>query len=275
MLLRVASGRKISVSHFELLQLLRRPKFHIFVILGEAVIISATPNRLPQEFSDIKLVIFGILISYVFVGLFTLAFTVASVIYRVRNWKVLHEPILTFIVMIVVTFVATQLMIWMSLYVQMSTWERITNVAINYGITEAFILFYAHFLQRYFVEKNADTDDVERKYYSKSMIAIDADQLISVNEILVVKAQAHYVEITTETGGILARSGFADIVSQIPSALGLQIHRSTWVALKAIEGGENKNGQFVIFTKTKEALRVAKSRSKPVSDFLKDMQITD
>lgn len=195
MLVRIADGHKTSFSHVELLYVLRNPIFHLFILTAQAVAIVAAPIGLPDGYSRVNLAIFAVLTPYIFIVLFTLSFTVASVIYSIHNWKVLYEPVLTFLTIIVVTFAVSQLMMWLSLYVQMNFWERVQNVLVNFAVVELFVFIYAHFLRGYIVASIDQASDTNGSFSAGTHISIGNDQSVAIDDILVVKAQAQYVDI--------------------------------------------------------------------------------
>ena len=56
------------------------------------------------------------------------------------------------------------------------------------------------------------------------------------SELRYISSKEHYVEITTLSCKTLLRGRISDIEAQIPSALGLMIHRSHWVAKAGVAG---------------------------------------
>ncbi|SDN44987.1 LytTr DNA-binding domain-containing protein [Lutimaribacter pacificus] len=51
-----------------------------------------------------------------------------------------------------------------------------------------------------------------------------------------IRAEEHYVRITTTTGVHLLRFRFSDAISQLPDEVGIQVHRSYWLSYDAIAG---------------------------------------
>ena len=54
-------------------------------------------------------------------------------------------------------------------------------------------------------------------------------------EVLALQAEEHYVRIYTSDGSELVHCRFGDAVKQMPVELGLQVHRSWWVAESAVQ----------------------------------------
>lgn len=270
MLVRIANGHKIAFSHVELLYVLRKPYFHVFLLIGQVVAVVAAAIVLPEGYSRVNFAIFTISTAYIFILLYTLAFTVASVIYSVRNWKILYEPALTFLTIIVATFAASQVKMWLSLYVYLSFWDRTQNILVNFAVVEVFVFLYVYVLQSYIVaDANLDSDTKD-DFPTGTHVSIGNDLSVAINDILVVKAQAQYVEIHTTPQTYVARVGFRNIISQMPSKSGIQIHRSTWVALKAIKAARRTRDGTIISTEFDDSLKVARGREKDVHKALQD-----
>lgn len=79
-----------------------------------------------------------------------------------------------------------------------------------------------------------------------------------VNEIYALQAEEHYVRIYAATGTELVHFRFGDAVSQMPSELGLQVHRSWWVAESAILSASRGDRRW--------QLKLADDLAVPVSD---------
>lgn len=78
-------------------------------------------------------------------------------------------------------------------------------------------------------------------------------------EILWVEAQEHYVRITTEHENRMVLARFSDIVRELSPEVGLQVHRSHWVANSAIVS-EQKNGQsLTLILRTGDTVPVSRS----------------
>ena len=55
-------------------------------------------------------------------------------------------------------------------------------------------------------------------------------------EIVAIEAQEHYIRISTDGDTRMVLHRFSDAVRHLPDSLGLQVHRSHWVADKAVTG---------------------------------------
>ncbi|MEM9635245.1 MAG: LytTR family DNA-binding domain-containing protein [Pseudomonadota bacterium] len=77
-------------------------------------------------------------------------------------------------------------------------------------------------------------------------------------ELLRVEAQEHYVRLIGQTESQMVLYRFNDIVSELSEDLGMQVHRSHWVAFSAIDRSEREGGR--LWLKLTEGSRVPVSR---------------
>jgi DNA-binding LytR/AlgR family response regulator len=75
--------------------------------------------------------------------------------------------------------------------------------------------------------------------------------------LLYLSMQDHYVDVHTDKGSALVLMRLADAIRETGTAAGLQIHRSHWAALDAIEGSSRQDGKLF--------LRMADGALLPVS----------
>jgi hypothetical protein len=64
-------------------------------------------------------------------------------------------------------------------------------------------------------------------------------------DIVALEAEDHYVRVHTPKGSTLVLMRLSDAVDLMDAALGMRVHRSWWVALRAIDGVE-RNGQRLV-----------------------------
>lgn len=69
---------------------------------------------------------------------------------------------------------------------------------------------------------------------------------VSPHEILWIKAEQHYIRIGTENKEHMILYRFSDAVSQLDTDMGMQVHRSWWVAHAAIEGMQQAGKKFLL-----------------------------
>ncbi len=81
-------------------------------------------------------------------------------------------------------------------------------------------------------------------------------------------AQGNYVKVTTDSGETLVTGPLSTLVAQLPEDLGALVHRSDWVATRAV-ASVSREGRSTSLTLTDgETVRVASSREAAIRDWL-------
>lgn len=87
------------------------------------------------------------------------------------------------------------------------------------------------------------------------------------SKLLHVKAERNYIKISWENGSAFVRARLVDISNQLPSNVGIQIHRSTWVSRAAIT--KVSDSCQLITTKDNTEHSVARYRKVDVEAWLR------
>lgn len=87
-------------------------------------------------------------------------------------------------------------------------------------------------------------------------------------EVLRLEAQEHYVKVSTTEETRLVLSRFSDVIRELPVELGMQVHRSHWVAFSAIENASIEGQGVKITTKTGDSIPVSRSFRRNVEQHL-------
>jgi len=77
--------------------------------------------------------------------------------------------------------------------------------------------------------------------------------------ILALQAEDHYVRVHTDVGSALIRYRFADAIKESKHLDGLQVHRSFWIARRAVERVEADGKGFRVHLSNKLAVPVSRS----------------
>ena len=85
--------------------------------------------------------------------------------------------------------------------------------------------------------------------------------------LLWVEAQEHYVRITTDEESRMVLARFSDIVRELEGQDGMQVHRSHWVARKAIVKQEKIGQGVALSLKTGNSVPVSRSFRNQLSEF--------
>ena len=94
------------------------------------------------------------------------------------------------------------------------------------------------------------------------------DKDVPIYSIRLVEAQGNYVRILTDEGEQKARKPFLKVISKLPEARGVQLHRSRWAAFDAITEVTNEQDALFVTVQGANRIKVAKSRSESVSKAL-------
>lgn len=78
-------------------------------------------------------------------------------------------------------------------------------------------------------------------------------------DVLALQAHEHYVRIFTREGAELIHYRFGDAAEEMPSALGLQVHRSWWVAESAVRSAQRGSRRWQLNLVTGDAVPVSDS----------------
>jgi len=84
---------------------------------------------------------------------------------------------------------------------------------------------------------------------------------VSLDDILFIKADLHYLEVITNNHRELVLYNLKDAITELPADLGAQCHRSYWVAHAAIQTFKKKGREGVLLLKNDMRLPVSRSRT--------------
>ncbi len=82
--------------------------------------------------------------------------------------------------------------------------------------------------------------------------------------------QDHYVEVVTSKGSALILLRFQEALDELEGYEGLQIHRSHWAALDAVEEIQREAGKLLLKMRDGTTLPVSRSFAKPVRQALEE-----
>lgn len=68
-------------------------------------------------------------------------------------------------------------------------------------------------------------------------------------EVLMLSARDHLVDVVTDRGREAVRMRLADAIAQLDGVEGMQVHRSHWVAAKAVAGSVRRDGRLFLTTR--------------------------
>ena len=93
---------------------------------------------------------------------------------------------------------------------------------------------------------------------------------LSVDELLAVEAEDHYIQVHSQRGKELIYYRFGDALEELAHLDGLRIHRSAWISKKAIERVEGEGRNMHVRLISGERLRVSLSNRGAVQNVRRD-----
>lgn len=86
--------------------------------------------------------------------------------------------------------------------------------------------------------------------------------------VLHMQAQGNYVVIHSDSGTHQVPGPFSALVAQLPDGLGALVHRSEWVASRAVTSARRERRSTLLGLSTGQTVRVAATRTGPMRDWL-------
>lgn len=102
-----------------------------------------------------------------------------------------------------------------------------------------------------------------------------AGEKIRLADLLVIRAEDHYVRIHQRGKSMLLRGRFSDVVAGVPPEMGILLNRSVWVAVAGVRSLHRTADHRVMVLAMDEQMHpVARSRKAEVMDFARRHNIT-
>ena len=106
-------------------------------------------------------------------------------------------------------------------------------------VTTASIVVPIHLLLWLIIDRNAETpSDANEGDVQPTPDFLRQNSKLRAEDVLALQAEEHYVRIFSRNGSEMVHCRFGDAVQQMPDQLGLQVHRSWWVAESAIQSAK-------------------------------------
>lgn len=90
--------------------------------------------------------------------------------------------------------------------------------------------------------------------------------ILHVEDVLALQAEEHYVRIHTRNGAELVHYRFSDAAAEMPVELGLQVHRSWWVAESAVRSAKRGSRRWQLDLVSDLNVPISDSYVKAVRD---------
>lgn len=96
-----------------------------------------------------------------------------------------------------------------------------------------------HLLLWLVIDRPAIAGDIAAQELSEAVPDFLRETSIArAEDVLALKAEEHYLRVYVQTGSELLHCRFRDALTQMPAELGLQVHRSWWVAANAVRSAQ-------------------------------------
>ena len=134
-------------------------------------------------------------------------------------------------------------------------------------VTLASIVIPIHLLLWLIIDRNAHK--TSGAHEAETHLAPEFLQRASnlrAEDVLALRAEEHYVRIYSRDGAELVHYRFGDAVEEMPAELGLQVHRSWWVAGSAVRSAKRGSRRWQLDLVTDVAVPVSDSYVKAVRE---------
>ena len=91
-------------------------------------------------------------------------------------------------------------------------------------------------------------------------------------QLLYLKAELHYLLVVTDKGKALLLYNLKDAIDELSGVVGMQVHRSWWVAADAVQSMQRNGRQGELALKGGQVVPVSRNRVKAVASWLEKIQ---
>lgn len=204
-------------------------------------------------------------------GLLVLLATIRSIAWLQRRHTTarIHVslPILTSILAGQITLCAAQ---WLLLDTPFPPlWWFVASVITFQVMGEAFLGFLLRHADRILQEVRAHQPAPSTPETTAAPAELLAgNQRFRADAILRLSAQGNYVRVITDTTEALVPGPLSDLVATLPEGLGALVHRSDWIATRAVAATTREGRNTALLLTDGSAVRVASSREALIRDWL-------
>lgn len=153
-------------------------------------------------------------------------------------------------------------------------WLMICAIIGFWGVAEAFIGFLRRHADRILQDVRSHNPRADHAPPPPDHAALVAgNRSFPVETVLRLSAQGNYVRVITDSAEVLVPGPLSDLAAAMPETLGALVHRSDWVATRAITAAYRDGRNTVLDLVDGTAVRVASSREARVRDWLAQFDI--
>lgn len=242
--------------------------FFIIVIMS----IFDPASEVSSRFSANVTIAFWLGVVVFYLALLLIFLPLISLIYRALGWEKLILPIFSFFVVIALMNFGE---IWIHLIEEEALiWKRPNywHFPFYYVMEQAFLTIYVSVVHPW-VRGQPVPDEDPPTAPPPAFVRIDKKRF-RVEDVQHIRVTEHYLHVTSRHGQDVLRARLGDVVSELGDAVGVQIHRSTWVAFAAIQSVQEQDGKLRIQMSDGTSYQVARSRKQAVLDRLRSAGIS-
>ncbi|MBL4807884.1 MAG: LytTR family transcriptional regulator [Rhodobacteraceae bacterium] len=245
--------------HFYIFNVLSIEFIFIFVVMFVTLVSSGAIGSLGREDPLVNILYWIVIVNSLFTTIFVV--TTGLVILHLKyTWSLIRVVVVSAPISAGIVSLVAPLISWYVFAVTGPTFFQL------YPPLLALILFAQLFLH---VKNNGKL--CYRNYEDKMRGGPGANIFspdINGDDILVLSAQDHYVEIITSAGKSLTRMRLSEAIELTNGKPGALVHRSHWVAQEAIQHMELVNDKHVLFLTNGSQIRVSASKLKEVTKLI-------
>ncbi len=127
-------------------------------------------------------------------------------------------------------------------------------------VTLASIVIPMHFLLWLVIDRNSSASNAVNESAAQSVPDfLQRSSNLRADDVLALEAEEHYVRIYSRDGTELIHCRFGEAAKEMPAELGLQVHRSWWVADSAVRSARRGSRRWQLDLVTDVAVPVSDS----------------
>ena len=199
-------------------------------------------------------------------GLYIAILSAFIVMKRYMPRLVVFLPLVGFVAMIINTYITV---FHASLYMDepLSPLEVATHLPFNLAMGLIFETLFFTFVKPV-LERNSRRKK-QTPENAKRVIQVSGVE-IRVSEIILLRAQDHYVDVITDSGKTMIRSRMGDFIAQLSDDEGTSPHRSYWVSWRKIEKVEMTPDYAALTMNDGSVVPIAKSKKSAIENGMKN-----
>lgn len=263
----LVNGRRLIISPESLLSWITSAQFVTFLSAIWGIAIVLDPVVASDYLSLLTKAAFWLVVLLIYLGIMLALGVLVAVFANKIKLEAVYWPI----VGVPVVVVATLIIGFLGSFIGRENIElEITSLSRSYFLAQVFEFLLLNFVlsDHLWRQRLSKLKSSSGTVQTASLVA--NGRTIFVDQILMLEAKQHYVEITTRTGKIVVRSTLKTLLAQIPEAAGLQVHRSYWVSRNFMTQLSGNVGKKAIHLKNGGTVPVSRPREESVNRWFLD-----